>query len=201
MMKDIRTTTMRQRLVCEFAAASESSSGSRSSLIRSLVSCLVCVVLIGAATISKATADGLLTYFSDDVPQEIRKPKALADDHVVLARVRVLNRPAYLIGENQSGQPPRNVPHERWSAWLQVLDVIRGKRPELERINVTFGGDVTYARGPRTPYQLAQEYFVAMYEDSSGYHLIGVPISPAKYNEWQRVITESDLERAGSPLK
>jgi hypothetical protein len=171
-------------------------------VIRSLVSCLVCVVLILTATIVKATADGLFTYFSEEVPLEIPKPKALSsEDQVVLAKVRVLGRPAYLVGENQSGKPMRIVPHERWSAWLQVLDVIRGKRPELERTNVTFGGDLNYAGGPRTPYQLEQQYFVAMYEDSSGYHLIGVPISLAKYNEWQRVITEHALEGAKSPLR
>ncbi|MGJ5205227.1 hypothetical protein [Bradyrhizobium sp. HKCCYLR20261] len=150
----------------------------------------------------KAAADDFLTYFLEEIPQEIPKPKApSSEDQVVLAKVRVLNRPTYLVGPDQSGQPARIVPREPWSAWLQVLDVIRGKRPELERINVKFGSDLSYALGPSTPYQLEQDYFVAMYEDSSGYHLIGLPISAAKYSEWQRVITESDLERTRSPLK
>ncbi|MGJ5008225.1 hypothetical protein ACQR05_10660 [Bradyrhizobium oligotrophicum] len=142
----------------------------------------------------------MLTYFSEELPLEIPKPKAPSSEHeILLAKVRVLGRPAYLVGENQSGQPTRIVPRERWSAWLQVIEVIRGKRPELERINVTFGGDPSYARGPRTPYQLEQEYFVAMYEDSSGYHVIGLPISPAKYSEWERVITESILSEPSRP--
>ncbi|GLH75954.1 hypothetical protein SSBR45G_08620 [Bradyrhizobium sp. SSBR45G] len=139
----------------------------------------------------------MVTYFSEEVPPAIPKPEALlSEDQIVLAKVRVLSRPAYLVGLDQSGQPTRIVPRERWSAWLQVHDVIRGKRPEMERINATFGGELNYARGPRTPYQLEQEYFVAMYEDSSGYHLIGVPISLAKYHEWQRVITESGYPNA-----
>lgn len=168
--------------------------------MRSLAGCLVCAVLIWTATVAKATADGLLTYFSEEVPPAIPKPEALSsEDQIVLAKVRVLSRPAYLVGPDQSGQPPQIIPREPWSAWLQVLDVIRGKRPEMERITARFGGDRSYARGPSTLHQLAQEYVVAMYEDSSGYHLIGVPISADKYRDWQRVITESDLERANTP--
>lgn len=45
------------------------------------------------------------------------------------------------------------------------------KRP----LDIKFDGesDRSYALGPSTPRQLAQEYFVAMYEDAVGFHLIG----------------------------
>jgi hypothetical protein len=86
-----------------------------------------------------------------------------------------------------------------------VLDVTRGKRPERERVDVTFGGadDLlrSYARGPSTPCQLAQEYFVAMYEDAFGFHLIGFPISTEKYREWQQEITKFERERQKSLSK
>jgi len=181
---------------------SGSSSLLRSRVVRPLGSFLVCSALTWTTAILKASANDLLTYFSEQVPPEIPKPQTLSsEDRVVVAKVRVLSRPAYLIGPDQSGQRTTRVPRERWSAWLQVSAVIRGKRPEEERISVTFGGHPNSARGPSTPGQLAREYFVAMYEDDSGYHLIGVPISAASYTEWQREITESTLERARSPLK
>ncbi|MBH5366591.1 hypothetical protein [Bradyrhizobium glycinis] len=121
-------------------------------------------------------ADGPLTYFSVEEPREIPKSKVVSStDQVILAKVRVLGRPAYLVGVDQSGQPSHDSPREPWAAWLQVLDVISGKRPERDQIDVTFGGgdDLyrSYARGPSTPRQLAQEYFVAMYEDHFGFIL------------------------------
>jgi hypothetical protein len=148
-------------------------------------------------------ADGPITYFSDEAPLEIPQSKLLSStDQVILAKVRVLGRPAYLVGVDQSGRPPHESPREPWAAWLEVLDVIRGKRPERERVGVTFGGGSdlyrSYALGPSTPRQLAQEYFVAMYEDAFGFHLIGFPMSTEKYREWQQEITKFKPERQKS---
>ncbi|MGJ5137637.1 hypothetical protein ACQR1V_06595 [Bradyrhizobium oligotrophicum] len=145
-----------------------------------------------------AAASGLRTYFSEELPVEITKPQSLSSmDQIVVARVRVLGGPAGLYGFEQSARPGEAF-HEDYSAWLQVLAVLRGKRPELERINVTFGSGHSYAQGPTTPRQLQQEYFVAMYEDLSGFHLIGVPIEAAKYTEWQQEIGVFERERVKS---
>ncbi|WP_316178479.1 hypothetical protein [Bradyrhizobium sp. SZCCHNRI1009] len=152
-------------------------------------------------TLVAAEANGLRTYFSEEVPLEIPKPQALSSmDQIVLARVRVLDAPAGLLGFEQSAGSGE-APHEYWSAWLRVLAVLRGKRPELERVYVTFGNGHSYARGPTTPRQLQQDYFVAMYEDDSGFHLIGVPIAAAKYTEWQQEIGAFERERVKSLLK
>ncbi|PJG52513.1 hypothetical protein CVM73_25440 [Bradyrhizobium forestalis] len=152
-------------------------------------------------------ADGPITYFSDEVPLELPKSKLLSStDQIIVAKVRVLDRPAYLLRPDQSGRPSgEKLLREPWSAWLRVLDVIRGKRPERERLDVSFGGadDLlrSYARAPTTPRQLAQEYFVAMYEDAFGFHLIGLPISTEKYREWQQEITRFEWERQKSLSK
>lgn len=66
---------------------------------------------------------------------------------------------------------------------------------------MTFGSGHSYAEGPSTPRQLAQDYFVAMYEDNSGFHLIGVPIEAAKYTEWQQEIGAFERERVKSLSK
>ena len=151
-------------------------------------------------------ADGPITYFSEEAPLEVPRSELLSStDQVILAKVRVLGRPASLVGVDQSGLPSRDSPHERWAAHVQVLDVVRGKRPERKRLSVTFGGERdlyrSYALGPSTPRQLALEYFVAMYEDPLGLHLIGFPISTEKYREWQQEITKFERERQKSPSK
>jgi hypothetical protein len=104
----------------------------------------------------------------------------------------------------QSGRPPVQKPREPYGATLEVLDVIRGKRPDRERVGVTFGGGAfthTYAFGPTTPRQLAQEYYVAMYEDTFGLHLVGIPMSSEQYREWQHEIAVFEHERQRSPPK
>lgn len=174
-------------------------------IIQSLGNGLIFAILISPGPMVKA-ADGPLTYFSDEAPLEVPQSKLLSStDQVILAKVRVLGRPAYLVGVDQSGRPSHDSPREPWSAWLQVLDVVSGKRPERERLDVTFGGgdDLyrSYARGPTTPRQLSQEYFVAMYEDHFGFHLIGFPMSTERYREWQQEITKFEWERQKSLSK
>lgn len=65
------------------------------------------------------------------------------------------------------------------------------------------GGDFihTYIVGPRTPRQLALEYYVAMYEDAFGFHPIELPISVTEYVEWQREISEYERNRLKLPPK
>ncbi len=143
-----------------WGATSDSLSGSRSKVMRSFASYFVCVVLFWTAAIVKAPADGLITYFSEEIPQEIPKPKVpSSEDNVVLAKVRVLNPPTDIRNVDQSGRPSSNVPREPCAVWLRVLEVIRGKRPELASIYVTFGSDLSYAEGPTTPASARERLF------------------------------------------
>jgi len=184
------------------SSTTNSKMGLRRRVVRSLVGSLVCGILIWPVAIGKAAADGLLTYFSDEVPLEVPKLQDQPSiDQVVVAKVRVIGPPASLLGIDQSGYPSRGKPKEPLSAMLRVLDVVHGKRPEQELVSVTFGGgdlNHTYALRPGTPRQLAQDYFVAMYEDASGFHLIGLPVSEARYREWRQEISEFERERLKS---
>ena len=59
-------------------------------------------------------ADGPITYFSEEAPLEVPRSELLSStDQVILAKVRVLGRPASLVGVDQSGLPSRDGPHER----------------------------------------------------------------------------------------
>ena len=173
-------------------------------VIRLFSRSLACVIFACTATFAEAV-DGPITYFSDeatfDLAERTRPPST---DQVTVAKVRVMGRPAYLLGPDQSGRPPVEKPREPYGATLEVLDVIRGKRPDRERVSVTFGGGAfthTYAFGPTTPRQLAQEYYVAIYEDTFGLHLIGIPMSSEQYREWQHEIAVFEHERQRSPPK
>ncbi|MBW7972454.1 hypothetical protein [Bradyrhizobium sp. BR 10289] len=161
-------------------------------------------VMIPGSSVVRA-ADGRLAYFSDEVPVEVPKPELLpSTGQVIFAKVRVMDRPTFLLLPDQSGRPPAEKLREPWSASLQVLNVIRGPRPERDRLNVRFGGGdpkYDYALGPSIPSQLARDYFVAMYEDALGFHLIEIPISAAKYNEWQQEIIDFERERLRSLRK
>ena len=173
-------------------------------MIKSLASFFVCVMLVSAVTSAEAV-EGPIAYFSDQVPVEFSKPTLPSStDQVTVAKVRVMGRPALLLRPDQSGRPSGKMPKEPYSAMLKVLDVIRGKPPERELVSVTFGTSgfiPTYALGPSTPRQLAQEYYVAMYQDVFGFHLIGSPTDTDRYREWQREISEFDRDRLSSPPK
>jgi hypothetical protein len=173
-------------------------------VIKSLASFFVCVVLVSAATSAEAV-EGPIAYFSDQVPVEFSKPTLPSStDQVTVAKVRVMGRPALLLGPDQSGRPSGKMPKEPYSAMLKVLDVIRGKPPEQGHVSVTFGTSgfiPSYALGPSTPRQLAQEYYVAMHQDAFGFHLIGYPIDTDRYREWQREISEFERDRLRSPPK
>jgi hypothetical protein len=105
---------------------------------------------------------------------------------------------------DQSGRPPMEKLRDPWGTTLQVLDVVLGKHPGEERVTVTYGGGDfihTYIPGPKTPQQLALEYYVAMYEDAFGFHLIELPISTNEYADWQREIFEYEHNRLKSRAK
>lgn len=166
--------------------------------------CLAALAIVQLAPHARA-ADTPLTYFSDKPPFDFSKSaRPVPTGQITVAKVRVMGSPAYLMLPDQSGRPPKERPRDPWATTLQVLDVVVGKRPREERVSVSYGGGAfihTYIVGPRTLRQLAREYYVAMYEDTFGFHLIELPISVNEYVEWQREVSEYERDRLKPPPK
>ena len=136
-----------------------------------------------------------LTYFLDEPPSDLSQstlPPSAGE--IVVAKVRPMGRSSYLVGRDQSGRPPaEKPPEELFSAQLELLDVVRGKRPAERILRATFGladNSHTYIRHPTTPQQLARDYFVAIYEEGGRLRLAGFPSSEASYREWEEEFLE-----------
>lgn len=147
-----------------------------------------------------------LIYFLDEPPSDLSQstlPPSAGE--IVVAKVRLTGRSAYLVGRDQSGRPPaEKPPEELFAAWLELLDVVRGKRPAKRFLDATFGladNSHTYIRHPATPQQLARDYFVAIYEEGGRFHLAGFPSSEASYREWEKEFLEYERTRLLSPGK
>jgi hypothetical protein len=147
-----------------------------------------------------------LTWFLDEPPSDLSqstlRPSA---GEIVVAKVRLTGRSAYLVDRDQSGRPSEKKPEELFAAGLEVLDVVRGKRPAERILHVTFAAAAdnsrTYIRHPATPQQLARDYFVAIYEEGGRLHLAGFPSSEASYREWEKEFLEYERTRILSPGK
>lgn len=172
--------------------------------LRNIFICLAALAIVTPVPLARA-ADTALAYFVDRPPNDFsNSARHVTTEQITVAKVRAMLSPAYLLLPDQGGQPPKEKPRDPWGVTLQVLDVILGKRPNEERVSVSYGGGDfihTYIVGPVTPRQLAQEYYVAMYEDAFGFHLIELPISLNEYVEWKREISESQHNRLKSPPK
>jgi hypothetical protein len=166
--------------------------------------CLATLAIVSSVPLARA-ADTPLAYFVDRPPSDFSKSaRHVPTEQITVTKVRALGSPAYLMLPDQFGRPPMERPRDPWGTTLQVLDVVLGKRPKEERVTVTYGGGDfihTYIAGPRTPRQLALEYYVAMYEDAFGFHLIELPISTDEYVEWQRENSEYERNRLKSRAK
>lgn len=166
--------------------------------------CLAALAIVTSVPLARA-ADTPLAYFVDRPPNDFSKSaRHVPTEQITVAKVRAMSSPASLLLPDQGGWPPKEKPRDPWGVTLQVLDVVLGKRPNEERVSVSYGGGDfihTYIVGPGTPRQLAQEYYVAMYEDTFGFHLIELPISLDEYVEWKREISEYRHNRLKSPPK
>jgi hypothetical protein len=147
-----------------------------------------------------------LTYFLDEPPSDLSQstlPPSAGE--IVVAKVRLMGRSSYLVGRDQSGRPPaEKPPEELFSAQLELLDVVRGKRPAERILRATFGladNSHTYIRHPTTPQQLARDYFVTIYEEGGRLHVAGFPSSEASYREWEKEFLEYERTRLMSPGK
>ena len=143
----------------------------------------------------------LLSYFLEEAPADLSMSTLpQTAKQIVVAKVRLSGRSAWLGGRDQSGLPPSGpLPKEWLSAHLTVLDVLRGELPEKSILRVTFGtrdNGRTYIPNPMTPSQLARDYFVAMFsDDSDQMHLAGFPMSEAQYRQWEAEMLEYERKR------
>lgn len=140
----------------------------------------------------------LVSYFLESSPSNIEAstlPKTARE--IVVARVRISGRPAYLVGRRESGvspsgPPPRNLFHAR----LNILDVRSGNAAVGSKVDVTFGvPSSSNLRNyhPYTPVQLERDYFVVMYVDDDGRRrLAGFAISETQYRDWEVEVREYD---------
>lgn len=126
-------------------------------------------------------------YFLSQLPSDVPPlPEAASD--VIVARVKVLERPVFLGGRDQSGFRPGVSPNEDlFASHLQILDVIRGQAAIGATLSVRFGSRHSRIAIPATPPQLAKSYFVVLYAGKGGIrHLAAFPMDEVQYQEWQR---------------
>ena len=126
-------------------------------------------------------------YFLDEPPSDLDLSRipSTADD-VIVAKGRI-DSLAYLIGRDQSGEPPP-LPKELFYARIRVRDVLRGTPQGGATLDVYFGipGGGRKNAYPASERMKGREYFVISYVDADRMRrLVGVPMSVDAYNEWE----------------
>jgi hypothetical protein len=116
---------------------------------------------------------------------------------VIIAKVRMVGRIAYLIGRHQSDQlPPR--PKDLFGVDVEVVEALRGRTDVSARHKVYFGvpGEGRNYKYPHTPRMYAREYFIVSYigEDKVR-RLLGFPVSRGEYDEWEREVSRYERIR------
>lgn len=126
-----------------------------------------------------------------------RLPKSARN--VVVAKVRLIERPRYLVGRDQSGAPPP-LPPDLFEARFKVVSVLQGTQaaPGTEYV-VRFGEPGMDRRHiyPHTPDQVSRDYFVVMYlADNDVRRLLEFPVSEKQFQEWEREVLDLERERS-----
>jgi hypothetical protein len=168
----------------------------------SLAALRVCAILVlcshqGLAQVNISAS--ATQYFFEKVPANLasRLPSAARD--LIVAEVHVVGDLSYLVGRDQSGQPPL-VPKYRFMASVEILNVLTGAAKIGARYDVYFaasgeaGQKITY---PDTPDQKARKYFIASYVDEGSLRrLLGFPISEQEYEKWTGQFLGYERERS-----
>jgi hypothetical protein len=149
-----------------------------------LAATLLLIVVLAANAAQAQSAPQHLQVFLDRAPVGIR---ATGSDGLI-ARVRVLERPAYLIGRDQSGAPPP-LPKDLFYARIQVVQALSGAAQEGTQLEVFFGvpgGGRLYAY-PRTPQQLLRDYVIVSSVGEDGLRRPQeFPLEPEDYQRWEQ---------------
>jgi hypothetical protein len=143
----------------------------------------------------------LISYFLESFPSNIDMstvPKTAKE--IVVAQVRIVGRPSYLVGRDQSGEPPSGPrPKNLFHSWLKILNVRSGAATVGAVVDATFGlpnSSGLRSYHPYTPKQLDRDYFVVMYIDDDGRRrLAGFAIEEKEYRLWESEIEEYDRLR------
>jgi hypothetical protein len=125
-----------------------------------------------------------LQVFLDRAPLGVR----VAGKEGLVARVRVLELPVYLVGRDQSGAPPP-LPKDLFYARVQVVQALSGTAQEGTQLEVYFGvpGPGRRYAFPRTPRQLLRDYVVVSVVGEDGLRrLQEFPLEPRDFEQWER---------------
>jgi hypothetical protein len=152
-----------------------------------------------AATEPILKKDYLVTYFMDRLPPDIRA-STLPEDarQVVVCSAILTKRPAYLVGRDQSGEPPP-LPKAPFRGRIKILEVFAGNAAAGDLVDVLFGSWNHSGKRhfrPFTQNQLDRNYFVVIYLGADGERrLAGFPIEESEYQEWETELLKSEQSR------
>jgi hypothetical protein len=117
---------------------------------------------------------------------------------VIVAKVRLAGPLIYLVGRDQSGQPPPP-PKDLFLAPVEIVDVLAGKAATGERYDVYFGVprvEPQKYKYPHTPSQKSRDYFVVSYiEEDMVRRLVGVPLGEREFEVWKKEVSEYEGAR------
>lgn len=144
-----------------------------------------------------------VAYFLEQAPDDAQMSKLpqMSQD-VVVAKVHVLEVPAFLGGREHSPPPPSGRSKYVLFARLEVVDVLHGDATAGAISEVKFGmrgSTRSPVHHPHTPDQLRRDYFVVMFRDNEGGRsLLGFPITEAQYHSWETELRDFERTR-GKP--
>jgi hypothetical protein len=132
-------------------------------------------------------------YFLDQAPADVDRTKLpLTARNLVVAKVRVLEGPAYLIARDQ---PPGK---DLFWVRAEIVDVLSGTAVTGARYDLYFGvpGVGPRHKYPHTPRQKTRDYFVASYvaEDEMR-RLLAFPVSQQEFEKWKKEVREYERTR------
>jgi len=161
---------------------------------------VVCLVGLMAGDLcdGRAEADALQysQFFLDHAPTDADRAHIPATARaIIVAKARIMVRPHYLGGREQSGMPrPKNL----FGAQVEIVSVLAGSAAVGERYYVAFGvpGSDRRYKYPHTPDQLMHEYFIVSYvDDDNVRRLAALPVAERDYEQWEREVGDYNRER------
>jgi hypothetical protein len=149
-----------------------------------VLACAIVAVLAVHPAQAQSDQTRYLQVFLDRPPLGVRA----AGQDGLIARVRVLALPVYLVGRDQSGAPPP-LPKDLFYARVQVVEALSGAAQEGTQLDVYFGipGLGRQYAFPRAPRQLVRDYVVVSAVGEDGRRrLQEFPLEPRDFEQWER---------------
>ena len=147
---------------------------------------------------AQADVSQYLQFFLDHAPTDADRahipPTARA---IILAKVRIVVRPHWRGGRDQSGVPAP-LPKDIFGAEVEIVDILTGPAAVGERYYVSFGvpGSDQRHKYPHTLDQLRHEYFIVSYlDDDNVRRLAALPIAERDYEQWEWEFWNYERER------